>query len=155
MTESLHDKAGGMIARLWSELVVAGRFGIVGIAATSLHVGVVWLLIETTVLPVLVANFVAFLTAFSVSFAGNYFWTFCAPGNPGRAMRRFFLISLSAIVANTSLLAGLVHTGWFSPVTSAITAATIIPLTTFLASRLWIFQGPKERSNAETKELCR
>jgi putative flippase GtrA len=141
MTESVSvPSPNSLVARLWAELILASRFGVVGIAATAIHVLVVWSLIRGAVLPVLAANFVAFLTAFSFSLSGNYYWTFNTPGNPSRAIRRFFLISGGAFAANNFLLAVLLSAAWLSPVVSAVSAATVIPAITFLASRFWGFR---------------
>jgi putative flippase GtrA len=130
-------------------MIVVSRFGLVGLIATVIHIVVVWRLIDMTPLPVLVANLVAFLTAFGVSFAGNYYWTFRNPGRPGRTMRRFFLVSASAFGANTILLGVILNKGWLTPTVSAITAAAVIPLITFLASRLWCFRNGEGRSTTQ------
>jgi putative flippase GtrA len=138
-----HEK-GGVRARLWHELLVAARFGMIGVTATAVHVLIVWLLLSGTSLPPLVANMFAFLTAFGISFAGNYLWTFRSPGNPIKAMRRFLLISVSAFAVNTLLLAGLLRGGWFSPTAAAIVSAAVVPMITFLAARLWGFRDYKK-----------
>ncbi|MBD9634228.1 MULTISPECIES: GtrA family protein [Pseudomonadaceae] len=126
--------------RVLKELLIALRFGIIGIAATALHIGVVWVLVGNTQLPALLANLIAFLCAFVLSFTGNYIWTFSAPGSPGKAMRRFFLISLSAFLANSTLLAAILASGWLSPRLAAVASASVVPGITFLASRLWGFR---------------
>ena len=143
-TRGLVLDKGGTRARLWHELAVAARFGMVGITATAVHILMVWLLLSETALPPLVANMIAFLTAFGISFAGNYLWTFGSPGNPGKVMRRFLLISVSAFAMNTLLLASLLRAGWFSPTVAAIVSAAVVPAISFVASRLWGFQGHKE-----------
>jgi len=148
------DKVGTR-ARLWHELVVVARFGMVGITATAVHILMVWLLLSETALPPLIANMFAFLTAFGISFAGNYLWTFGSPGNPGKAMRRFVLISASAFAVNTLLLASLLRGGWLSPTVAAIVSAAVVPAITFVASRLWGFKYQKDddsRRGIEGKE---
>lgn len=126
-------------ARLLQELVIASRFTLVGIAATGIHVLVLWLLVEKTSLPTLGANLFAFLSAFGLSFIGNYIWTFSAPGNPCKAARRFLLISGSAFVVNTLLLVGLLASEWLKPMEAAMLSAVVIPCITFFLSRLWAF----------------
>ena len=126
--------------KLCKEIIIAGRFGLVGGIATAIHMLVVWTLIERSSVPVLSANLIAFITAFCFSFAGNYYWTFRKPGQRGRVLRRFFLISASAFAANTFLLAALLNADWLTPIASALSAATVIPLITFLASRMWGFR---------------
>lgn len=122
------------------ELLIAVRFGVIGIAATVLHIGMVWVLVGSTQLPALLANLIAFLCAFVLSFTGNYIWTFSTPGSPGKAMRRFFLISLGAFLVNSTLLAAILTSGWLSPRLAAVASASVVPGITFLASRLWGFR---------------
>jgi putative flippase GtrA len=132
-----------VLSRVWRELFTAARFGVVGIAATVVHILIVWTLLSVTLLSALVANTFAFLIAFGVSFAGNYLWTFGSPGCPAQAARRFFVISGGAFAVNILLLASLVHGAWLSPVASAIVSAAVIPVITFTANRLWGFRRPK------------
>jgi putative flippase GtrA len=132
---------GGIRHGVWRELLLAARFGTVGIIATAVHIVAIFLLLSKTLLPTLVANMLAFLTAFGISFIGHYLWTFRSPGCVGKAIRRFLLISITAFVVNTMLLASLISTGWISTTASAIVSATVIPVITFLASRLWGFQS--------------
>jgi putative flippase GtrA len=125
--------------RLWGEMLLAGRFALVGVAATVVHMLVVWVLIEKSSLFPLLSNCFAFLTAFGISFTGHYLWTFRAPGNPFRAMRRLFIISSAAFAMNSILLAGILKAEWLPPSTAAVLAAGIVPAITFLASRFWGF----------------
>jgi putative flippase GtrA len=125
---------------LCKEMLTAARFGLVGLLATGIHVFVVWVLQFYTPLHPLLANAFAFLTAFGVSFSGHYVWTFQSPGNPRRAMRRFFLISACAFTINTLVLASLLHMEWLTPFFSTLVAIFVIPLITFLASRSWGFK---------------
>ena len=132
--------------QLRDELLTAARFGLVGLGATATHILIVWLLLARTSLPPVAANTLAFLSAFGISFVGNYLWTFHAPGNPGRAIRRFFLIALGAFMINTLLLVFLVRGGWFTPAMSAVISAAFVPLISFMLSRFWGFQSSKENS---------
>jgi putative flippase GtrA len=95
-------------------------------------------------LPVLLANLVAFLSAFGISFWGNYHWTFRRPGQKARALRRFFTISSGAFALNMLLLTGLLQIDLLLPEWSALLAATVIPAITFLASRFWGFRSAAE-----------
>ena len=133
-----------MRKRLWHEMVIVARFGLVGMVSTTVHILVVWLLLVSTVFSPIVANTIAFLTAFGVSFVGNYRWTFGSPGNVGRAIKRFLLISVSAFLMNTLLLAILLRGEWFSPIVAAIFSAAVVPFITFVTSRFWGFQSREE-----------
>lgn len=121
------------------EVLVAIRFGAVGIFATVVHITVVWLLLRQAEMTPIPANTLAFLTAFGISFVGNYVWTFRSPGSPRRAIVRFFLIAVGAYAANTIFIAFLVSARWLSTLESTIIAASIVPIISFTASRLWCF----------------
>lgn len=125
----------------WRELVIATRFGLVGISATSIHIVIVWLVMTLAGLNPILANTIAFTCAFCISFMGNYIWTFRSPGSPRRAMFRFFIISAIAFFLNTSILVVLVQGGWFSHAVSAIISASLVPIISFIAIRFWGFNG--------------
>lgn len=126
--------------RLILELYTIMRFGLVGVVAAITHLSVAWLLLTITSLSALLSNMFAFLTAFGVSFAGHYLWTFKKSGMMGRAARNFFMIAFGGFVANTWVLSVLLDQGWFSPFACITIAILIIPAMTFLGSRLWGFK---------------
>lgn len=119
---------------------MAMRFALVGVGATLSHLGIVSVLLIYTTCPAVLANTLAFLLAFGVSFTGNYLWTFNRPGKVTQAMRRFFLISGSAFLLNTALLVGLLQLTALPAVYAAPSAALVVPVFTYLASRLWGFR---------------
>lgn len=128
------------------EIITAVRFGLVGFLSTTVHIAIVWHLLALASVGPMLANTLAFLTAFCISFAGNYLWTFRSQGSPRRAIFRFFVIAVSAFVVNTLVLAFLVHKSWFSPVVSAVLSASLVPVISFFASRLWGFESDNESS---------
>jgi len=138
--------------KLLVEFLLAIRFGLVGILATAIHIATLWMLLSNTLLPVLVANTIAFINAFGFSFAGNYLWTFGAPGSPRRAMSRFFTISVSAFALNSVLLGAILKLGWFEPALAAIGSAVVIPVITFSASRFWGFNYSSPASSGNLPE---
>lgn len=113
------------------EILTAARFGLVGLFSTAIHIAIFWLLLAFDNITPILANVLAFLTAFCISFTGNYLWTFRSPGSPRRAIFRFFVIAVSAFVVNTLVLAFLVHKSWFSPVLSAVFSASLVPVIGF------------------------
>ncbi len=126
-------------SRVLAELFLTVRFSLVGILTTTIHITVVWTLLSMTLLPVLVANTIAFTSAFGISFAGHYLWTFGSPGSPRKAMVRFLTISAAAFFLNSILLGTILEMGWFNPTLAVIGSAAVIPIITFLASRFWGF----------------
>lgn len=93
-----------------------------------------------TDLTALAANTLAFFLALGVSYAGNYLWTFGSPGNPRRALLRFFTIAVFALSVNSLMLALLTHYSWLDPLTAATISAAVIPLISYLFSKLWVFE---------------
>lgn len=130
--------------RLWAETLIAARFSLVGSVATLVHLSVVFALLSTTELPPLVANAMAFLVAFCTSFAGNYLWTFRAPGNPHQAILRFLVISVSAFLVNSLVLHCILQRHWVPPQFAAICSAAVVPVISYAASRFWGFQASEK-----------
>lgn len=124
---------------VWREGIFAFRFGIIGVIATLVHVLVVSLLLNETVLSALLANLIAFLAAFSISFFGNYRWTFQSPGCPRQALVRYLLVSVTAFIVNTLALTLILDNGWLSPLYAAISSASVVPIINYFLSRLWVF----------------
>jgi putative flippase GtrA len=122
------------------ELFIMGRFTLVGIVATIVHISIAWLLIANAELYPLTANFLAFLCAFMLSFSGHYYWTFRSRANRAQALRRFFVISGTAFLVNNIVLTGLLRTDVIAPVLATICAAFLIPVFTYVLSRLWVFR---------------
>ena len=119
----------------------AGRFGLVGLAATLVHLCFVWTLIRLDLAPPLLANLIAFCVAFGVSFTGHYHWSFQSRMPRRRAAARFGLIALAGFLTGTVVLAGLIRAGVLPPEWAAAIATLVVPAVTFLASRFWGFRG--------------
>ena len=127
-----------------SEFFRVSRFAIIGIAAAIVHIGIALSLVRFSDLHPFLANAIAFLTAFLVSFFGHYYWTFRCSGDPRRTMARFFGLSLSGFVVNNAVLGVLLESGKLSVYVAMFLAACVIPVFTYLLSRLWIFELPEQ-----------
>lgn len=123
-----------------AEIFIASKFALVGLAATGVHLLMVWLLITLAELAPLLANLLAFLTAFGVSYMGHRHFTFKAQSTSGNSFTRFALIALSAFLINNILLIYLLEKAYLSDLQSTIVAVFIIPAYTFIMSRLWAFK---------------
>ena len=116
------------------------RFTLVGIAAACVHISIVWVLIAQLKIEALLANLVAFMTAFIVSFTGQYLWTFRSKRNWQSAFIRYLLTSLFAFSLNNIILITLLALGVLSDSLSAVLSACVIPLITYIAGRFWAFK---------------
>ncbi len=114
-------------------------FGIVGGTAFAVHLGVVTLLVPHGV-PPLIANVVAFLTAFAVSFLGHARWSFPAAGRAvAPALMKFAVVAIGGFALNEAAYAALL--AWTSLDYRAalfLVLAGVAGLT-FFAGRQWAF----------------
>lgn len=133
---------GNIARRLWSEVLLASRFGSVGALATSVHLLLVWGLLRCMPTAPQTSNFLAFLGAFGVSFIGNYYFTFRAPGHWRVALPKFLATSLLAYGINAFMFTILLHSLQRSPLTSALISAICVPAFSFIVSRFWVFRSP-------------
>ena len=130
----------GVVSVVSREAVLGLRFGLVGAAATILHILAVVAVIGLWGISALQANVAAFSLAVLVSFLGNYYWTFGEPGRPMVALSRFIFIALVGFLVNNAALAVVLDRAWFSPVLASVCCAAIVPVVSFAGSRLWGFR---------------
>ena len=121
------------------EIFTVAKFGIVGLVATCMHLAVALWMISMGVQAIL-ANFIAFLCAFSLSFLGHFKWTFNSRANCAQAFTRFFFITLIAFIGNNAVLMGLIEKNIMSEKLAVSIAVLIIPVITFVSSRIWVFK---------------
>jgi putative flippase GtrA len=117
------------------------RFGMVGAAAAATHFVAAVACVRGLAIDPQIANVIGFLIAFSVSFLGQWRWTFAAFDAPlARALPSFFLVSLAAFAANAiayRLL--LTHTRLRYDAALAIVLIAVAAVT-FVLSRFWAFR---------------
>ncbi len=117
----------------------AGRFALVGAAATATHLAV-GLIAIAAVMPPLTANPLAFAVAFAVSFAGHRNWTFARAGVPvRRALPRYGAVALAGLALNEAVLAALLALG-AAPMGAFTLAVTTAAASTYVLSRTWAFR---------------
>jgi putative flippase GtrA len=118
-------------------------FVVVGCTAAAVHLGTVVLLVSGFGWRPLVANVLAWLVAFCVSFSGHWHLTFPRSGSPlARAAKRFFLISFAGFAVNEAMYAVLLRlagTQWYAVVLFFVLLA--VAVITYLLSSRWAFRG--------------
>ncbi len=128
-------------------LTLAGqavKFGLVGGAATFVHVAVFLALVELLHADPLLANAGAFLVAFAVSFTGHFWWTFhpgagLRPRPWGSALRRFVGVACTGFALNTAAVFLVTDVLRINYAYAVAFMLTVVPLCLFLMSRLWAF----------------
>ena len=127
------------------------KFGLVGAAATGVHIAAGVVLIGVG-WPAALANPVAFLFAFGVSFAGHLWYSFAQQNpDPRRALRRFAVVAGIGFVCNEAILIAILQTALVTaPVALALSTACAAALT-FVLSRLWAFQAGPDRADGSAR----
>ncbi|MGE5339297.1 MAG: GtrA family protein [Gemmatimonadota bacterium] len=117
------------------------RFGLVGVAAAATHFVVAVACVRGLAIDPQLANVVGFLVAFTVSFLGQWRWTFAAHAAPlMRALPSFFLVSLTGFLTNAAAYHWLLtHTALRYDVALAIVLIGVAAMT-FMLSRFWAFR---------------
>ena len=131
-----------MISAITVRRLVAqiGRFGIVGLLTTAIHISIAFILHYHIGLAPLNANLIAFLVAWSVSYIGHFNWTFESKSSHTVSMARFATVSLSAIILN-QLIVWTVADKLGKPFALAILLVVlIVPAASFVASKLCTFR---------------
>ena len=119
------------------ELSTLFRFGGVGVVATLVHLSVAWSVLALyPQLSPLVANLIAFMTAFPVSYAGHKHLTFGAKGGAGR----FFMLAVGGFCLNNGVLLLLINTLDLVGFVAIILSTFTVPVLVYAGSRLWVFR---------------
>ncbi|WP_158773248.1 GtrA family protein [Cobetia sp. L2A1] len=131
------DSTPPVSQRAKQEAGTATRFGLVGLAATGVHLAVAAAMLALWPgLNEFIANIVAFCVAFQVSLVGHQRLTFKRKGSAWR----FALVAAVGFALNNGLLAILVRGLDISGFMAIAIATLSVPIVTYLASRLWAFK---------------
>ena len=120
-----------------------GRFALVGLGATLVHVLTYAGSIELWGVAPLSANAIGFALSVNVSYLGHRSWTFrgVPAGAVGASLARFWVVALIGFALNSMLVHlvtgvfGLAY-GWAIPLIAGAT-----PLVTFILSKFWAFRA--------------
>jgi len=128
------------IVSLIDKLPQSFKFVIVGGIAASVHFLVVILLVELFNLNPLVANIIAFLVAFCVSFSGQRLFTFSSSNKSIKeSLLPYFLISLTSFVCNEMLLSFAIYVLNLPYQIALFSVLIIVAVGTFFSSKRWAF----------------
>ena len=116
------------------------RFALVGGAAAGVHFCTVLLLVQGGNWSPLIANVLAFLTAFQVSYWGHKVWSFKQQDTShAQSLPRFFLVASASFVLNEFLyflLLRYTHLPYWLALGMVLVAVALL---TFFASKAWAF----------------
>jgi putative flippase GtrA len=117
----------------------AATFGAVGAAATATHVVVALALHQYGGMSPLSANVGGYTAAVLISYFGNSVLTFRKPAANGRQFGRFVVVSLAALALNQLLVFLLTETLRLPFAIALVPVVVIVPIFTFVLSKLWAF----------------
>ena len=116
------------------------RFVIVGTSAAAVHFCCVLFQVEILHWQPLLANVLAFLVAFIVSYSGHRFWTFAdITLDHAQSLPRFFLIASTSFALNEVMYYCLLK---YTPLPYWLSLGIVLLLVavlTFVSGRLWAF----------------
>lgn len=116
------------------------RFGIVGFAATGVHLAVLTLGVERLGLPPATANGLAFLCALGVTYAGQSLWVFRGRGRHGAGQVLRFAVSLGiGMLANVGIMALCVNGLKLDYRVGFVLGLVLVPALSFVINRYWVF----------------
>jgi len=137
----MRNRTLGLIQKIphYQELT---RFGTVGVSAAAVNFAMVLLLVSFVHLRPLLANVVAFLTAFQVSYHGHKRWTFGQHNaRHVSVMTKFFIVAGLSFILNEGLFALLLReTHLYYPI-ALLVVLLVIPPITFILSKMWAFRS--------------
>ena len=128
---------GGLLTTLRQ----SGAFVIIGLLATGTHASAALGAEALLSLEPLYANLVGYCTAVGVSYFGHAWLTFRTPALQRAQFLRLVAVSLSGLLLNQLIVYVATHVaGW--PLWAALIPATLlVPVFTFVVSKLWAFKG--------------
>ena len=116
------------------------RFGIVGILATITHFYSLTVLVDKLSFHPLLANPMAFILGFIVSFSGHFYWTFAKSQQISTAIRRFFIVALINLGLNQCLYSLFFTVFMLDYRYAQLIALVSVPPIVYLLSRYWAFR---------------
>lgn len=132
---------------LMNLVIQGGKFGIVGLLATGVHVGTYVGTVALFGLSPLLANLAGFCIGVIVSYSGHSRWTFrdasAENGNGIGALGKFVIIAISGLLLNTALVYLLTDVLKLHYLYAAIPMVTLVPALTFAFAKYWAFAERK------------
>lgn len=117
------------------------RFGIIGTLAALVHMLIVIMIVENINLQPLLANVIAFATAFTVSYFGHNYWTFNhQQRNNQQTVYKFFMVALASFLLNESLFFIFLNIFQLYYPLALFIVLLIVPPLTFIFSKFWAFK---------------
>ncbi len=142
----------GLLDRVFTDRRAAAsfvRFSGVGVFATLIHGLALNLLVLGAGLHPTLANTGAFLSAFSISYVGHYYFSFRSRQDHAAAAPKFFIAALIGLTLNTLTFAIMVNLLQLHYMLAFAAVILILPPVMFLISRKYVFAPGEEGAPGE------
>ena len=117
------------------------RFIVIGGGAAAVHWLTVFAVVHQTGMEPLIANIIAFLCAFSVSYFGHKNWTFEAQDQAhGPALVKFFTVAVTGFCINEAVYALLLKGLNIHYLIGSAVAIVVAAVSTYILSQTWAFK---------------
>ena len=118
------------------------KFALVGSVVALIHLSILHLMVNSDLLKPLMANAIAFIISFMVSYTGQSLWTFNhKQHNHKSAASRFLVTQLFCSFAlNQGLYALLLEFTTLHYLLASVIVLVTVPLATFSLSKYWAFK---------------
>lgn len=131
------------------ELLRLARFGLVGVAATLVHMAVSISLVAGADWPLQRANLVAFACGLALSFFGHYHFSFFSRTPYRTVLPRFVLVSVLGYLCSTLAIALLARAFPGHRVLAVTLGSLLIPAVSYLVNRFFVFHDGGQRSTGD------
>lgn len=115
------------------------KFSGVGVAATIAHTVVFALFMESGLVAALLANFIAYLVALAVAYAGHLFWTFQGGDSRQGALYRYLSVSFAGFLFNSVIVWLVVDYAGYAYWYAILGMVVITPSIGYVLMRQWVF----------------
>lgn len=115
------------------------RFGVVGILATLVHLGVLTAGVEQAGVSPVLMNGIAFCLAVGVTYFGQSIWVFRNRERSTAQFMRFGVSVLAGLFGNMAIMAVAVKLMHQHYVVGFTAALIIVPAATFVLNKFWVF----------------
>lgn len=119
----------------------AGRFTLVGLVATAVHIAAALAMHGSFGVSPLWSNFAGFLSAVAVSYLGNWYWTFDHTSRHGFAVPRFIAVALAGFAINHALVFFIADVADRPLWQAMIPVALIVPALSFWLNKTRVFKA--------------
>lgn len=139
------DARGGVLARVPVFALVRrfGKFAIVGLSGTCIHLGLLWLLTSRLGVQYLVAGALGFEAGLCSNYVLNNNWTFADRRSgfiSARGLARYHVVSLGGFLISLAVLQALTGVFRVPPVLAGLAGIPLVTSWNFALSLFWTWQ---------------